>query len=473
MNTSIEDLASQSTCERSESVSSVHLQSPMRSSSSIVVNSNQASSNINYTNPEHIHQQQMAKKLTSEASLYANSTHTTPSRLQQPQLDLRSLSTSHQQHQQQRVNQYQTPPKRAYSGVDKLILAAMIDDAHQANQLGQSHHLSTGFIPSGRGLGYYAGQRDSFAQIPNPSNRSEYELYRLLERANLLNYFGTFLNFGGDDVQQLCDADEEEFLEIMGLVGMTQKPLHVRRLQKALIEWRESRDLELSMLRSSHLNYFMNRPVVNQQSNKCDPTLDATATGSSSVPPELKLYLNESPSMRPKPKSATAESNQQYISPRDLLVGAPKRIRLLDSLNNPHNSTDVEKPDRGRTDSRPISQSLFKKRLSSTPNSSFDHHGDDRSDQDESGEEGEIEVMESSESESEAELEDDENDALKSRKSTTKADTGSPLVVAKSNQSSTDDRRRGHNLKKSATFKSFQPDLANLPSDQQQAHDNN
>lgn len=39
---------------------------------------------------------------------------------------------------------------------------------------------------------------------------------------------------GGDDVQQLLEAGEEEFLEIMALVGMASKPLHVRRLQKAL-----------------------------------------------------------------------------------------------------------------------------------------------------------------------------------------------------------------------------------------------
>ena len=42
---------------------------------------------------------------------------------------------------------------------------------------------------------------------------------------------------GGDDVHQLCEAGEAEFLEIMALVGMASKPLHVRRLQKALQEW--------------------------------------------------------------------------------------------------------------------------------------------------------------------------------------------------------------------------------------------
>ncbi|KAL1414829.1 hypothetical protein MTO96_007170 [Rhipicephalus appendiculatus] len=70
-----------------------------------------------------------------------------------------------------------------------------------------------------------------------PTNESELQLYRVLQRANLLSYYDTFICQGGDDVQQLCEAGEEEFLEIMALVGMASKPLHVRRLQKALQEW--------------------------------------------------------------------------------------------------------------------------------------------------------------------------------------------------------------------------------------------
>ncbi|KAJ8306816.1 hypothetical protein KUTeg_014900 [Tegillarca granosa] len=70
-----------------------------------------------------------------------------------------------------------------------------------------------------------------------PRNSSEWQLYRVLQRANLLQYYDTFIAQGGDDVQQLCEAGEEEFLEIMALVGMASKPLHVRRLQKALQEW--------------------------------------------------------------------------------------------------------------------------------------------------------------------------------------------------------------------------------------------
>eukprot|EP00096_Caligus_rogercresseyi_P014859 TRINITY_DN7342_c0_g1_i1.p1 TRINITY_DN7342_c0_g1~~TRINITY_DN7342_c0_g1_i1.p1 ORF type:complete len:565 (-),score=133.04 TRINITY_DN7342_c0_g1_i1:950-2644(-) len=71
-------------------------------------------------------------------------------------------------------------------------------------------------------------------------NESEIQLYRVLQRANLLSYYDTFIAQGGDDVQQLIEASEEEFLEIMTLVGMSSKPLHVRRLQKALQEWVKS-----------------------------------------------------------------------------------------------------------------------------------------------------------------------------------------------------------------------------------------
>lgn len=70
-----------------------------------------------------------------------------------------------------------------------------------------------------------------------PRTLGELQLYRVLQRANLLAYYDTFIQQGGDDLQQLCEAAEDEFLEIMALVGMATKPLHVRRLQKALRDW--------------------------------------------------------------------------------------------------------------------------------------------------------------------------------------------------------------------------------------------
>ncbi|XP_067686825.1 titin homolog isoform X1 [Haliotis asinina] len=83
----------------------------------------------------------------------------------------------------------------------------------------------------------YTGNFSVAMATTQPSNASEWQLYRVLQRANLLQYYDTFIAQGGDDVQQLCEAGEEEFLEIMALVGMASKPLHVRRLQKALQEW--------------------------------------------------------------------------------------------------------------------------------------------------------------------------------------------------------------------------------------------
>ncbi|XP_014471277.1 PREDICTED: NGFI-A-binding protein homolog isoform X2 [Dinoponera quadriceps] len=77
----------------------------------------------------------------------------------------------------------------------------------------------------------------TLVQTSVPQNEAELQLYRVMQRASLLGYYDTLLEMGGDDLQQLCDAGEEEFLEIMALVGMASKPLHVRRLQKALQEW--------------------------------------------------------------------------------------------------------------------------------------------------------------------------------------------------------------------------------------------
>ena len=74
-----------------------------------------------------------------------------------------------------------------------------------------------------------------------PANLHELQLFKVLQKANLLEYFPTFVAHGGDDLQQFYDATEDEFLEILALVGMTKKPLHVRRFQKALNdEWLSS-----------------------------------------------------------------------------------------------------------------------------------------------------------------------------------------------------------------------------------------
>ena len=82
---------------------------------------------------------------------------------------------------------------------------------------------------------------------------SEVELFTLLKQANLLDYFNSFIEQGGDDAQQLCEASEDEFKEIITLVGMATKPLHVRRLQKALVEWKSKRG---NLVKTSHSSWM-------------------------------------------------------------------------------------------------------------------------------------------------------------------------------------------------------------------------
>ena len=77
----------------------------------------------------------------------------------------------------------------------------------------------------------------SFRLTPNLAPATAWIDFFLIHYLSL--FFLLSLTLGGDDVQQLYDAyrqSNDEFIEIMRMVGMT-KPLHVRRLQKALREW--------------------------------------------------------------------------------------------------------------------------------------------------------------------------------------------------------------------------------------------
>lgn len=75
-----------------------------------------------------------------------------------------------------------------------------------------------------------------------PNNFSEWQLLAVLHRANLLQYYDDFIAQGGDDINQFMTCDEHEFLEIMSVVGMASKPLHVRRFQRTLTEFSKDPD---------------------------------------------------------------------------------------------------------------------------------------------------------------------------------------------------------------------------------------
>ncbi|CAF1250906.1 unnamed protein product [Adineta steineri] len=76
--------------------------------------------------------------------------------------------------------------------------------------------------------------------ISLPKNHLEDALFKFLEQANLLQYYSAFIEQGGDDLKQLAEAQNEDFQEIITLVGMVSKPLHIKRFKKALADYRQS-----------------------------------------------------------------------------------------------------------------------------------------------------------------------------------------------------------------------------------------
>jgi hypothetical protein len=45
---------------------------------------------------------------------------------------------------------------------------------------------------------------------------------------------------GGDDLKQLAEAENDDFQEIITLVGMVSKPLHIKRFKKALADYQQT-----------------------------------------------------------------------------------------------------------------------------------------------------------------------------------------------------------------------------------------
>lgn len=89
---------------------------------------------------------------------------------------------------------------------------------------------------------------DDNASAPAELSSSQQKLLDLLARANLTQYFPAFIAQGGDDIDQLCDANDAEFKEICDLVNMSSKPLHVKRLKKTLEEFKNSKSNYIKIL---------------------------------------------------------------------------------------------------------------------------------------------------------------------------------------------------------------------------------
>ncbi|CAC5404241.1 unnamed protein product [Mytilus coruscus] len=70
-----------------------------------------------------------------------------------------------------------------------------------------------------------------------PQNLLEWQLHCVLKRANLLQYYASFIRQGECDVLQLSEADDLKFKDVMQKVGMAKKSIHVRQFKNTLLEW--------------------------------------------------------------------------------------------------------------------------------------------------------------------------------------------------------------------------------------------
>ncbi|CAG2108314.1 unnamed protein product, partial [Medioppia subpectinata] len=152
-------------------------------------------------------------------------------------------------------------------------------------------------------------QHISIAMTSQPANESELQLYRVLQRANLLLYYDTFI------CQDHLEAMTSNNSVKPEKKSMASKPLHVRRLQKALQEWVTNP----AMFQS---------PIV--------PTFPASS-GSGLMPPSSHALLNQlavAMASRPSPLALSASQT----SPVGMRTSPPIASTVTQSCNSNHST---------------------------------------------------------------------------------------------------------------------------------------
>ena len=79
------------------------------------------------------------------------------------------------------------------------------------------------------------------------------EHQQLLIRAKLDSYFEVFMAKGADDLEYILDASEDELRDILRLVGMEAKPVHMLKFKKALKGWGAPQNADSSQSSSLRL----------------------------------------------------------------------------------------------------------------------------------------------------------------------------------------------------------------------------
>jgi hypothetical protein len=170
------------------------------------------------------------------------------------------------------------------------------------------------------------GEKGKMA-TPVAHKESEAELFGLLKSANLLDYYSNFIEQGGDDIHQFCDATEEEFKEMVCLVGMSAKPLHVRRLQKCLVEWKAKKALRWDQT-AEKSSSWIDGWTPNQSPNVTRMPTTIVTTGG--TPFSLKRKASSSPGEKGPAEKRVVELK---LPPMDVIIDweklDPERQQLI------------------------------------------------------------------------------------------------------------------------------------------------
>ncbi|ALC44030.1 nab [Drosophila busckii] len=239
--------------------------------------------------------------------------------------------------------------------VNNLSLASGLSDGQRSLSGAPSASSSPILSPQGKIFGRNAN--GTMITTSRPGNEAEVQLYRVLQRASLLAYYDTLLEMGGDDVQQLYEAGEEEFLEIMALVGMASKPLHVRRLQKVLHEWANNPAL------------FQGHMLPHPPGLFETPTKPALVLNADTTPTQPRHKF---------PSYAAASSFQAAAVPVASAAAAPPVSNLISQLNAPvlcpsmpalqtNSPSPLSMPSSNNTSSLPVAASTAHQVSSSSP----------------------------------------------------------------------------------------------------------
>uniref|UniRef100_A0A914C360 Uncharacterized protein n=1 Tax=Acrobeloides nanus TaxID=290746 RepID=A0A914C360_9BILA len=174
---------------------------------------------------------------------------------------------------------------------------------------------------------------------------SEWQLQAVLFKAKLTQYYDTFISAGGDDIDQIMQCDEQEFLEIMSLVGMASKPLHVRRLQRTLSEFSMNRALFLQ----NAVTNIGPPPLMDISGSSSAENLQAAlqflipgflANSSMEIPSVATPLLTASGESTPS-NPAISSSNNNHRASSGLIIPASTVAMALSSLPSSTATTTI------------------------------------------------------------------------------------------------------------------------------------